>query len=286
MPITCRTLTEKDFFSDISLLAGANGLDRIISWPYIGQTDGIFKCLHGGELLFFSIAEYEKAGLVHLLKNCIAKKLSGIIILSDEKHSRQLPQELLQLANSAAFPVFMLYESNNLINITREITQLIVFDRISCEKLYCFFNELLGEPQESYSLPPTDAANKARQAKPVKSKSYGTHKSTGIYRLLRVQDPKDLEHYCQSRLQFLLDDKHATLLTTMKSYLETCNNTTKTALLLDIHRNTMFYRLQRIKELLQIDFEDPQQRLELQLALQIKDYLEEEYHTKISRQGV
>ena len=61
---------------------------------------------------------------------------------------------------------------------------------------------------------------------------------------------------------------------TLACYLDFGENSTKTAQSLFIHRNTLAYRLNKIKELLPGDLKDSLFLSELQIALKIRKYLE------------
>ena len=56
---------------------------------------------------------------------------------------------------------------------------------------------------------------------------------------------------------------------TLKVYLELERNVLQTAKTLFIHRSTLFYRLERIQKLADVDYEDARERLVLQLSFQI-----------------
>ena len=77
LSITCNTLLEAKFFKSIELRAGSSGLNRVISWPYVGQTPSITEWVHGGELLFITGVVHEAAMLPNVLEECISKKLAG-----------------------------------------------------------------------------------------------------------------------------------------------------------------------------------------------------------------
>ena len=60
-------------------------------------------------------------------------------------------------------------------------------------------------------------------------------------------------------------ERHTDLLPTLETYLE-APSVGEAAELLFIHRNTLSYRLERIEKLLQVDLNDPGQRLNLHVA--------------------
>ncbi len=62
---------------------------------------------------------------------------------------------------------------------------------------------------------------------------------------------------------------HSSLVKTMKSYFETGCNMKLTAGAMFTHYNTIVYRIEKVKSLLGISFDDPEVRLKLQLGLKI-----------------
>ncbi len=80
------------------------------------------------------------------------------------------------------------------------------------------------------------------------------------------------ELLCSNKLLILkqYDEKNKTeLYRTLRVYLELERNVLQTAKTLFIHRSTLFYRLERIQKLADVDYEDARERLVLQLSFQI-----------------
>ncbi len=67
----------------------------------------------------------------------------------------------------------------------------------------------------------------------------------------------------------LLREEHIDLFNTLEGYLDAGGNGMQTAELLHIHRSTLNYRLDRVKELYGFDLSDPLERLNLQIALKL-----------------
>jgi len=65
-------------------------------------------------------------------------------------------------------------------------------------------------------------------------------------------------------------DPEGSLMATLSTYLDVESNASETATRLHVHRNTVLQRLQRIRELLTLDLDDPGDRLALQMALTLK----------------
>lgn len=103
----------------------------------------------------------------------------------------------------------------------------------------------------------------------------------GIYRMLlqfaQSQDPN--EFFCEP-LQRLIEYNQQTdkeLVKTISAFLECNGNLTETSNRLFIHRNTLKYRLERIRDITQIDLDDAENRLMLHLGLkmnQVINYLQ------------
>jgi DNA-binding PucR family transcriptional regulator len=92
-----------------------------------------------------------------------------------------------------------------------------------------------------------------------------------VYRLLLpVAETGELSAFADQVLGKLLrhdssDKGH--LLETLRVYFKNRGNVMKTARALYIHRNTLLYRLDRIREIGAYDLDDAETRLQLQLAL-------------------
>ena len=92
----------------------------------------------------------------------------------------------------------------------------------------------------------------------------------GVYRVLsRVPDTTEVERFVRDWLGALVDydaRKGSELVKTLSAYLERGGSYDATAQTLVVHRSTLKYRLQRIRELSGHDLGDPDTRFNLQLA--------------------
>jgi purine catabolism regulator len=98
----------------------------------------------------------------------------------------------------------------------------------------------------------------------------------GIYRLLLLlRESGELDAFCQRTLGPLLADSRAgeVLLETLEVFFACNGNLSEAARQLDLHRNSLIYRLSRARDLLGQDLEDPELRLALQLALKARRVL-------------
>lgn len=94
----------------------------------------------------------------------------------------------------------------------------------------------------------------------------------GIFRLLHYVPKKDLDDFLKEYLQPLIqyDEKNdCHLIKTLEAYFMFNGNIKDTAKYLYVHYNTIVYRLQKIKEIVGHNFEEWNERLNMQLALKL-----------------
>jgi purine catabolism regulator len=95
----------------------------------------------------------------------------------------------------------------------------------------------------------------------------------GLYRLLfHVQDPAELRGFTEQVLGALLeyDQRHnADLVLTLGAFLDNNGNMQATARFLNLHVNSVAYRMQRIQAIASLDLEQAEDRLLAQVALKI-----------------
>ena len=103
------------------------------------------------------------------------------------------------------------------------------------------------------------------------------YENMGIYRIFfQYQNDQELINLYHSILGKLVSydtENNSQLLETLEMYFAQNGNLTVTADALFIHKNTLKYRLNRIKEILNIDFDAPNPGFTVQLALKIKHYM-------------
>ncbi|WP_203978411.1 PucR family transcriptional regulator [Planotetraspora silvatica] len=88
----------------------------------------------------------------------------------------------------------------------------------------------------------------------------------GVYRML-TRVPHDDLHPGLERL--LGDDQHLPLLETLEIYLDLAGSALETSRRLQLHRTSLYYRLQRVETLAETDLADGGERLSLHLSLKL-----------------
>lgn len=92
-----------------------------------------------------------------------------------------------------------------------------------------------------------------------------------VYRLLfQLEDKPELTAFCQETIGRLIEydrTQGTALIETLTAYFAHKGNLSQTAEALFVHRNTLLYRMQRIREISGLDLDNPETRLSVQLAL-------------------
>jgi purine catabolism regulator len=104
------------------------------------------------------------------------------------------------------------------------------------------------------------------------------YEDLGLFRIISLDESaSNLQSFCVDMLAPLLDydrEHGSELVKTLRIYLENNQNLARTAKALFIHYNTIRYRLDRIREIIGDAIDHPQQRLSLEIALQLLPHLE------------
>lgn len=98
----------------------------------------------------------------------------------------------------------------------------------------------------------------------------------GVYRLLSLlAGSPELRKFYYETLGQLSEEtpQNTEFLSTLEAFFEEHGNLTRTAKRLHVHRNTLLYRMDRIKEISGLDLENPETRLAVHLALRIRRIL-------------
>ena len=90
---------------------------------------------------------------------------------------------------------------------------------------------------------------------------------------MSVRDHPELDRFYRETMgKLTVQDARSDgeLLRTLEAYFSCNGSPTEAASRLHIHRNTLLYRLQRIRSVAEVDLDDPEVRLSLQVALRIR----------------
>ncbi|HWR41253.1 MAG TPA: PucR family transcriptional regulator ligand-binding domain-containing protein [Patescibacteria group bacterium] len=141
---SCRELGTLPSLQKLVLVAGQSGLDRRIRWVHFLDLPDVIPWVQGGELLI--ITGIGLNGEIHKLKDMvrgiIKKKLAGIIV-NVGPYIREIPSEVISLADQAGFPVFELPWEVKLVEVTGDICRHIIMKQTEERSVSDFLEQLL-----------------------------------------------------------------------------------------------------------------------------------------------
>lgn len=141
--IKCEELLKLKNFKNIELIAGEKGVDKVITWPYTKHTREIYDWVHGGELLLMSGFEEELNDeyIQKILTAAHNQKLSGVLIEGGHNFE-SINEETIALANQYSLPLFWTPKPVNFVDITREISNLIMEESLSSKRCNQFLERV------------------------------------------------------------------------------------------------------------------------------------------------
>ncbi|MEC5424334.1 helix-turn-helix domain-containing protein [Virgibacillus sp. C22-A2] len=118
------------------------------------------------------------------------------------------------------------------------------------------------------SLTYKEALRSVAFAKSNKDSTVVEYAKLGIERLLHEVDPATIEMFMHDKLSELFK-MGSSFMDTLKCFIEQNKNHKKTAEVLHVHPNTLYYRLKKLEEVLQIDINNEKQWLDLVIAMKL-----------------
>ena len=145
--ISCRELYALPSLQKLRLVAGEAGLDRRIRWVHFIDLPDVVPWVQGGELLIITgiALNGDTQKLKEMVHGIIRKKLAGIIV-NVGPYIRQVPPEVLELADQEQFPVFELPWEVKIVKVTSEICHHIMMRQTEERSVADFLEQLLFQP--------------------------------------------------------------------------------------------------------------------------------------------
>ena len=140
-------------FSRAQLIAGINGIDRMVVAANIQEVPDVDKWLYGGEILFtagYAFGSVENA--CALLEKLNAKGVAAMVIKPGQ-YFREIPKELITKANELGFPLFKMPADLPYMDCILPIMLSITNERqFAIERSERIHNQLLNELLEGRGL--------------------------------------------------------------------------------------------------------------------------------------
>lgn len=148
MALVCRNLLALTAFDRITLVAGEQGLDRLITWPYIKQTEDIRGWINGGEIVFAVEQNREKkdAYFENVIRECNDIGIAALVFFCQgECYVEHVPQGARELADKFGMPLFEMPSDLRMIDVTKEISSTIFLWNYQNKQSENFLMELIHE---------------------------------------------------------------------------------------------------------------------------------------------
>jgi len=148
--ISCREIIKLPSLSKLTIVAGKSGLDRLVRWVHFIDLPDVIPWVQGGELLIITGIGLngDENKLKEIVHGIIKKKLAGLIV-NVGPYIKNVPTEVINLADQAGFPIFELPWEVKLIEVTKEICGHIVMKQTEQRSVKDFLEQLLLCPLEN-----------------------------------------------------------------------------------------------------------------------------------------
>ena len=223
-----------------------------------------------------------------------ASSFAILVFQFQEKLTSKDEQNISYLLKTSQRLKFMLYtiDCNQLIllvtadNLNSPFLELEQFakmfvwkmsDRYGIKEIKPVFSSLFNDYQKiRKAYQETVMVLSIKERYPIETEHIYQYQKLGIYQfldfLLEKRKSEEYENYTLRKLDDY-DHKHnSNLVETLEVFLNKDNNINDAAKDLNVHVNTLNYRLKRIAEIGEVDFKDPNQKVLLYLDLKLKKY--------------
>ncbi len=131
MAVKCRDILKLPALKKMKIVAGQDSLDRIIRWVHVVEIPHVTNWVQGGELLFMTgvAIKSDVDTLISLIKSLEERNLAGLVI-NLGPYINQIPQQVIDLANSLHFPIFELPWEVRLVDVTQSICSAIITEQM------------------------------------------------------------------------------------------------------------------------------------------------------------
>lgn len=128
MILTCQDMLNNPIFEKIKLVAGEGGISHAITWIYIKQTKSLAGWINGGEIVFVveKTANKDRQFFEEFMEECSRLNVSAIIFLiGGEDYVSAIPEYAKEYANVHELPLFEMDSCVRILDVTRELSNII-----------------------------------------------------------------------------------------------------------------------------------------------------------------
>ncbi|TQR20555.1 PucR family transcriptional regulator [Psychrobacillus vulpis] len=125
--LTVRDVLKRKTFISAKVIAGSKGLSRQVKWSHILETKEFESFINGGELILTTGVglQLDLSTQIKYLENLIEKNAAGMCI-EIGTYFKEIPIELIHLAEKHDFPLIIFKEIVKFVDITQDLHTLII----------------------------------------------------------------------------------------------------------------------------------------------------------------
>lgn len=145
MAMAVRELLKLECFRRaITLVSDESGLDTMVTWPYIRQTDDISQWVNGGEIIFVFDKDESEEQQLELIRSGISCRVAAFVFLCGGNSIQQISPAAVEYAKEHHMSLFTMPYEVKLIDVTREIAVAIMQSENREHMALNFISDLLS----------------------------------------------------------------------------------------------------------------------------------------------
>ncbi|CAH0525803.1 PucR family transcriptional regulator [Vibrio hippocampi] len=135
----------------LNRIAGHQGKDNVIRWPYIAENLDIEPWTKGGELVFVTGLNWDwlEADFIELLNRGLKCSISGLVILTGSPYISSISAKVKQHADALGIPLIEQPYSLPMVTVTELISNAIIMDDLEHKSIKWFIQYLADCPRVS-----------------------------------------------------------------------------------------------------------------------------------------
>lgn len=127
LKLTIREVLTRESFAHASVIAGKEGLDREVKWSHVLEVTELDTLINGGELILTTGVglQSELQTQLKYVRRLIDKEVAGICI-EIGPYFKEIPIEIIELANRCSFPIIIFKKTVRFVDITQDLHTFII----------------------------------------------------------------------------------------------------------------------------------------------------------------
>ncbi|MBP2239841.1 purine catabolism regulator [Cytobacillus eiseniae] len=125
--LTVKDILQRKHFDHIEVIAGTEGLNRLVKWVHVVEVTNIRNLLNGYELILTTGVAWRenKDSFISIVHQLIDSQAAGLCI-EIGTYTSLIPQEIIDIANKFHFPVILFHKEVPFVAITQDIHTLLI----------------------------------------------------------------------------------------------------------------------------------------------------------------